>query len=56
MPNGRCRMHGGRSPSGAAHGRYQYGQWTHEAIAACRHLASLVREARQLLHEIRCAA
>jgi hypothetical protein len=46
-------MHGGRSRSGAAHGRYRYGQWTREALAAQRDLAALVREARQLLHEIR---
>jgi hypothetical protein len=46
-------MHGGRSRSGAAHGRYRYGQWTRHAIAARRQLAALVREARQLLQEIR---
>jgi hypothetical protein len=55
MRNGRCRMHGGRSRSGAAHGRYRHRQWTREAIAARRQLAALVREVRQLLHEIRCA-
>jgi hypothetical protein len=46
-------MRGRRSFGGAVHGRYRYGQWTREAIAARRDLASLVREARQLLHELR---
>jgi hypothetical protein len=31
----------------------RHGAWTREAIAAPRQLAALVREARQLLHEIR---
>jgi hypothetical protein len=33
MPNGRCRMHGGKStgaPCGAAHGRYKHGRCTNE--------------------------
>jgi hypothetical protein len=46
-------MHGGRSRSGTVYGRYRYGQWTRDALAARRHLALLVREARQLLHELR---
>jgi hypothetical protein len=53
MRNGRCRMHGGRSRSGAAHARYRHGAWTRDAIAARRQLAALVREARHLLQEIR---
>ena len=49
MRNGRCRMHGGRSLSGTAHGRYRHGQATREAIAMRRYLAGLVRDARKVL-------
>jgi hypothetical protein len=42
-------MHGGRSLSGTAHGRYRHGQATREAIAMRRYLAALMREARELL-------
>jgi hypothetical protein len=46
-------MHGERSRAGAARGRYRQAAWTRDAIAARRQLALPVREARQLLHEIR---
>jgi hypothetical protein len=49
MKNGRCRLHGGKSLSGKAHGRYKHGQWTKEAIAWRRQFAALVREAKQIL-------
>jgi len=49
MRNGRCRMHGGCSRSGTAHGRYRHGRATREAIAMRRYLAALVREARKML-------
>ena len=49
MRNGRCRMHGGRSLRGTAHGRSRHGQATREAIAARRYLAALMREAREML-------
>ena len=52
MPNGRCRMHGGVSRSGTAHGRYRHGQATREARETRHRVASLVRGARHLLHEI----
>ena len=49
MPNGRCRLHGGRSLSGAAHGRYRTGFYTKEAIAKRKELNALLRECRRLL-------
>ena len=52
MRNGRCRMHGGLSLSGPAHCRYQHGQATREAIAMRRHVAALMREAREMLTDL----
>lgn len=49
MPNGRCRMHGGKSLSGAAHGRYTHGNFTREALERRKALNALLRQARQLL-------
>jgi hypothetical protein len=43
-------MHGGRSLSGTAHGRYRHGLATREAIAMRRYLAALVRDAREMLN------
>jgi hypothetical protein len=42
MPNGRCRMHGGRSggPLGARNGAYKTGKYTREA----REVSALMRE------------
>jgi len=51
MPNGRCRMHGGKSP-GASRGNknaLRHGRYTGEAIARRRYLAVLIRAARQLI-------
>jgi len=50
MANGRCRLHGGRSPGGPkgqANGNYRHGGFTCEAIAARRELAEAIREARR---------
>lgn len=52
MPNGRCRLHGGKSLSGKAHGRYVHGQRTKEAVEQNRRFARLLRESKELLHEI----
>jgi len=52
MPNGRCRMHGGASLSGAAHGRYTHGNFTREAIARRKALNALLWQARQILGNI----
>jgi len=55
MRNGRCRMHGGRSRSGTAHGRYRHGRATREAIAMRRYLTALMRDARELLTGLQTA-
>lgn len=52
MPNGKCRLHGGRSLSGAAHGRYRTGFYTKEAIAKRKELNALLRECRRLLENL----
>ena len=52
MKNGRCRLHGGKSKSGMAHGRYKHGGRTKEAIAQRRRFAELLRESRQVLREL----
>ena len=49
MPNGRCRLHGGRSLRGRSHGRYKHGLFTQEAIEQRRQLRELLRTAEQLL-------
>ncbi len=54
MANGRCRMHGGKSP-GAPIGNsnaYKHGLYTAEAIAKRRELAALIRSMRGLVEEI----
>lgn len=41
MPNGRCCMHGGKSPGAprnAAHGRYKHGKCTYEAKQSKREI------------------
>jgi hypothetical protein len=45
-------MHGGRSLSGTAHGRYRHGLATREAIAMRQYVAALVRDARKVLTEL----
>jgi hypothetical protein len=50
MPNGRCRMHGGRS-TGAPRGNrnsFQHGRYSAEAIAGRRQIRELVRAMRAL--------
>ncbi len=51
MKNGRCRLHGGKSLSGKAHGRYKHGQWAKEAIEQRQGFAALLRQTKQLLRE-----
>jgi hypothetical protein len=51
MKNGRCRMHGGRSP-GAPKGNknaLKHGRYTAEAIARRHAVAALIRSARAVL-------
>src|SRR6266511_2069091 len=50
MPNGRCRMHGGKSP-GAPKGNknaFKHGRYTAEAMLRRRGLASLLRPVKAL--------
>ena len=49
MRNGRCRLHGGKSLSGSAHGRFKTGFYTREAIARRKEMNALLRECRRLL-------
>ena len=50
----RCRMHGGKSRAGMAHGRYTNGNYTREAIAERRKISELMRMSRELLKEMSC--
>jgi len=46
MPNGRCRMHGGKSPGapcGSAHGRYKHGEYTKKAMRQKKETLELCR-------------
>ena len=52
MKNGRCRLHGGKSLSGAAHGRYKHGLFTKDAMEEQRHLATLLQETRDLIGRV----
>ncbi|MEN8494869.1 HGGxSTG domain-containing protein [Dehalococcoides sp. THU3] len=49
MRNGRCRMHGGASLSGRAHGRYKHGEFTKAAQEQRRRLRELLKLAKQFL-------
>jgi hypothetical protein len=45
MPNGRCRMHGGKSPGAPNSNRnaFKHGLYTAEAIARRREISTLIR-------------
>ena len=54
MPNGRCRMHGGRSPGapkGNANAR-THGYYSAQAVAERRELSALLRAVRGLVDEV----
>ena len=54
MANGRCRMHGGKSP-GAPRGNsnaLRHGLYSAEAISERRELAALIRSMRGLVKEV----
>jgi len=54
MPNGRCRMHGGKAP-GAAKGNsnaLKHGRYTAEAIAERRDLMTLLRDMKGLVEQV----
>jgi bifunctional non-homologous end joining protein LigD len=55
MPNGRCRIHGGRSPGaprGERNGRWSGGFYTPEAQADRRRLRGLIRQMRETMDEL----
>ena len=52
MPNGRCRIHGGRGPGaprGERNGRWRGGFYTQEAQAERRRLRDLIRRMRETM-------
>ncbi len=54
MANGRCRLHGGKSPGapiGNANAR-KHGLYTADAIAERRKLSALIRSMRGLVEEV----
>jgi hypothetical protein len=57
MPNGRCRLHGGKSP-GAPKGNtnaFKHGRYSAEAIEARRKIAALLRTMRTVVRASRQA-
>jgi hypothetical protein len=55
MPNGRCRIHGGKSPEpprGERNGRWRGGFYTQEAQAERRRLRDLIRQMRATMEEL----
>ena len=52
MPNGRCRMHGGKCAGAPKGNRYalKHGRYTAEAIAERREVAALIRNMKKLAH------
>jgi hypothetical protein len=57
MPNGRCRLHGGKSP-GAPKGNtnaFKHGRYSAETIDARRKIAALLRAMRTVVRASRQA-
>src|SRR5438046_4856011 len=55
MTNGRCRIHGGRSPGaprGERNGRWRGGFYTPEVQAERRWLRNLIRQMRETMDEL----
>ena len=55
MPNGRCRIHGGKSPGaprGERNGRWRGGFHTVEAQAERSRLRALIRQMRETMDEL----
>ena len=48
----RCRMHGGRSRAGPAHGRYRHGWFTRQARAERQAVAALLHACDETLREL----
>ena len=52
MPNGRCRMHGGKSPGapkGIANGKFKHGMFTAQAIEDRRASRELIKVIRLIM-------
>ena len=59
MPNGRCRMHGGKSPGaprGAAHGRYKHGRYARETQEKRREIFEEYRSLCSIYPEMKASA
>jgi hypothetical protein len=55
MPNGRCRMHGGKSPGapkGTANGNYCHGLFTREPVDQRRGLNAWIRATQRWAEEV----
>jgi len=54
MPNGRCRMHGGKSPGAPKGNRnaFKHGRYSAEAIAVRELVRQLVSEAKETVESI----
>jgi hypothetical protein len=53
MPNGRCRMHGGKSP-GAPKGNknaFKHGRYSAQAITRRRHIAALLQSMKAIARD-----
>ena len=54
MPNGRCRIHGGRSPGaprGERNGNWRSGFYSQDAVANRRRVQALIGEMRRTLKD-----
>ncbi len=55
MPNGRCRMHGGKSPGAPhsdKHGRYKNGYYTKVALKERQQVSQLIKEVKATLKKL----
>ena len=54
MPNGRCRMHGGKAPGARKGNRhaFRHGRYTGEAIAERRAIAALLSHMKDLVKQV----
>jgi hypothetical protein len=55
MKNGRCYMHGGKSPGapkGTKHGRYTHGVHTQESISRRRYVRELIQSAKAIIDQV----
>jgi hypothetical protein len=49
-PNGRCRMHGGKSPKGSRNA-FKHGFYSAESIATRREARSILQAARKVIED-----